>query len=109
MTEVLVGQRQRRALIKALDPFDQFKSSAAHLVVIMAFELVALLLPSAGNACFHGDEDEVVKLTIMSAIPMVTTYRSYSVVTIIDIRSDIMTMAILHDQHPGHLRGQQPP
>ena len=43
--ETLVGYRQMRALIETLDPFDQFESSAAHLMAIMAFGLDALSLP----------------------------------------------------------------
>ena len=46
--------------MKALDPFDQFESSAAHSVAIKAFELAALLSPLAGDANLHRD-DNVVK------------------------------------------------
>ena len=48
-----------RALIEALDPFDQIESSAAHSAAIMAFELAALSLPLAGDAGLHGDNDVV--------------------------------------------------
>lgn len=44
-----------RALIKALDPLDQFKNSVAHSAAIMAFELAALPSPSAGNVSLHGN------------------------------------------------------
>ena len=54
--EILVGYRRMRALRKALDPLDQFKSSAAHSPAIKAFELVASLSPLAGDASLpdHG-------------------------------------------------------
>ena len=45
--------------IKALEPLDQFKSLAAHLAAIIAFGLVALLLPLISNASLHGDGDVV--------------------------------------------------
>ena len=48
-----------RALIKALDPLDQFESSAEHSAAIMAFELAALVLPWARNASLYGDDDVV--------------------------------------------------
>ena len=48
-----------RALIEALDPLDQFESSAAHSAAIMAFELAALLSPWARDASLHGDDDVV--------------------------------------------------
>ena len=51
--------RQKRALLKALDPLDQFESSAAHSAAIMAFKLAALLLSWAGDASLHGDGDVV--------------------------------------------------
>ena len=47
------------ALIEALDPCDQFESSAAHSAAIMAVELAAMLSPSAGEASLHGDDDVV--------------------------------------------------
>ena len=46
-----------KALIEAIDPFDQFESLVAHLVAIVAFELAALLSPLAGDASLHGDDD----------------------------------------------------
>ena len=94
-----------RALIEALNPIDQFKSSAAHSAAIMAFELAALPLPSAGDASLHGDDD-VVKQTIVTAIPMATTYRSYSLVTILDIRGVETTVAIVHGRRAGRRRGR---
>ena len=42
--------RRMRDLIEALVSLDQFKNSAAHLAVIMAFELAVLLSPSGGDA-----------------------------------------------------------
>ena len=45
------------ALTKALDPFNQFEGSAAHSVAIMAFDLVILASPWAGNTSLHGDDD----------------------------------------------------
>ena len=48
-----------RALIEGLDPLDQFESSAAHSAAIMAFKLVALPLPLAGDASLDGDDDVV--------------------------------------------------
>ena len=63
--------------MKALDPLDQFESSAAHSMAIVAFVLTALLSPLAGDASLDGDDDEV-KYTIITVILMVTTYRSYS-------------------------------
>ena len=48
-----------RALIKALDPLDQFESSAAHSAAIMAFKLAALLVPWARDVSLHGDDDVV--------------------------------------------------
>ena len=42
-----------RALIKALGPLNQFKSSVAHLAAIMASELAVLLLLWAGNASLN--------------------------------------------------------
>ena len=48
-----------RALIKALDPLDQFESLAAHLAAIIAFELAALSLPSAGDGSLHGGDNVV--------------------------------------------------
>ena len=59
-TETLVDYRRIRALIETLDYVDQFESSAAHSTAIMAFKLVALSLPLAGDASLHGD-DNVVK------------------------------------------------
>ena len=64
-----------RVRIEALDPLDQFKSSAAHPAAIMAFELVTLSLSSADNASLY-DDDDVVKWTIVTAISMATIYRS---------------------------------
>ena len=45
------------AQIKALDPFDQFESSAAHLAAIIDVELVTLLSPLAGIVSLYGDND----------------------------------------------------
>ena len=47
------------AVTKALDALDKFESSAAHSAAIMAFKLAALLLPWAGDASLHGDDDMV--------------------------------------------------
>ena len=57
--EILVVYRRMRALIEALDPLDQFESSAAHSAAIVAFELAALLSPWARDASLHGDDDVV--------------------------------------------------
>ena len=59
--------------MKALEPLDQFESSAAHSAAIIAFVLTALLSPSAGDASLYGDND-VANLTIVTAMLMVTTY-----------------------------------
>ena len=45
--------------MKALDPLDQFESSAAHSAAIMAFELAALSSPWARDASLHGGDDVV--------------------------------------------------
>ena len=45
--------------MKALDPLDQFESSAAHSAAIKTFELAALLSPLAGDASLHRDDDVV--------------------------------------------------
>ena len=45
------------ALIKALDPSDQFESSAAYLAAIIVFELATLFSPLAGNVSLYGDID----------------------------------------------------
>ena len=45
--------------MKALDPVDQFESSVAHSVAIVAFDLAALLSPLAGDASLHRDDDVV--------------------------------------------------
>ena len=45
--------------MKALDPLDQFESSAAHSAAIMAFELAALSSPLAGDVSLHRDNDDV--------------------------------------------------
>ena len=45
--------------MKALDPLDQFESSAAHSAAIKAFELAASLLPLAGDTSLHRDDDVV--------------------------------------------------
>ena len=57
--EILVGYKRMRALMKALDPLDQFESSAAHSAAIKAFELAALSSPLAGDASLHRDDDVV--------------------------------------------------
>ena len=82
-----------RALIEALDPPDQFKSSATHSAAIVAFVLIALSSPSADDASLNGNNDGVKK-SIILAIPMATSYRPYSLVTLVDIRSVKMTVAI---------------
>ena len=74
-----------RALIEALNLFDQFKSSAAHSAAIVAFDLATLLSPSTGDASLHGD-DNVIKYTIATTIFMTTSYRPSSLVIIVDIR-----------------------
>ena len=48
--EIRAGYRWMRALTKALDQFDQIKSSVAHLAAIVTFNLAVLLSPWAGNA-----------------------------------------------------------
>ena len=48
-----------RALIEALDPFDQFESSVMHLVAMKAFKLAALSLLWACNASLYHDNDVV--------------------------------------------------
>ena len=48
-----------RALVKALQPFEQIESSFAHSEVIMAFDLTVLLSPWAGDACLYVDDDVV--------------------------------------------------
>ena len=45
--------------MKALDPLDQFESSAAHSAAIKTFELAALLSSLAGDASLHRDDDVV--------------------------------------------------
>ena len=75
-----------RALIKACDPFDQFKSSDANSVAIVTFKLATLSSQLAGGISLHRD-DNVVKQTIVLAIPIATTDRSYSVVVLLDICS----------------------
>ena len=72
-------QRRMRALIKALDPLDQFKRPVAYSDAIITFQSPALLLRWAGDASLH-DDDNVVKQTIVTAIPMATNYRSISLV-----------------------------
>ena len=94
-----------RALIEALNPPDQFKSSAAHSADIVAFVLVALSSPSAGDASLNGDDDGVKK-SIILAIPMATSYRPSSLVTIIAIRGVKTTVAIVYGQRAGHHRGR---
>ena len=89
--------------MKALDPLDQFESSAAHLAAIVAFVLAALLSPLAGDASLDGDDDGVKK-SIILAIPMATSYRPYSLVTLVDIRSFEMTVAIVYGQRAGRRR-----
>ena len=89
-----------RALIKALDPPDQFKSSAAHSAAIVAFVLVALSSPLAGDDSLDGDDDRVKK-SIILAISMATSYRPYSLVTIVDIRSVETTVAIVYGRRAG--------
>ena len=66
-----------RALIKALGPLDQFKSSGAHSSAILAIESAALLSPLTGDDSLHGGND-VVKQTIVTVVLMATTYRYYS-------------------------------
>ena len=68
-----LSAKQMRALVKALDPCETSKSSAAHSAIIMAVELAALLLPSACDASLHGDND-VVKWTIVTVVLTATTY-----------------------------------
>ena len=92
-----------RAPLKALDPLDQFESSTAHSAAIMAFELAALPSLSAGDASLHGDND-VVKYTIVTAISMATTCRSYRLATILDIRGFETTVVILHGRRAGRRR-----
>ena len=45
--------------MKALDPVDQFESSVAHSVAIVAFDLAALLSPLAGDASLYGNNNVV--------------------------------------------------
>ena len=94
-----------RALIEALDPPDQFERSAAHSAAIVAFVLAALLPPSAGDASLDGDDDGVKK-SIILAIPMATSYRPYSLVTLVNIRSVKTTVAIVYGRRAGRHRGR---
>ena len=71
-----------RARNETLTPLNSFESLATHLVVMMVFKLVTLLLSLAGDASLE-DENNVVKWTMILAIPMTITYHSYSLVTIL--------------------------
>ena len=93
------------ALIKALDPADQFESSAAHSAAIVAFDLAALSLPSAGDTSLHSDDD-VIKYTIVTAISMATSYRPSSLVTIVDIRGVETTVPVVYGRRACRRRGQ---
>ena len=93
-----------RALIEALEPHDQFKSSAAHSAAIVAFVLVALSSPLAGDDSLDGDDDRVKK-SIVLAIPMATCYRPYSVVTFVDIRGVETTVALVYGRRAGRRCG----
>ena len=73
-----------RALIEALEPSDQFESSAAHPVAIRGFELAALSLSSAGGASLHGD--------------------NYILVELLDICDVETTVTIVHGQCAGRRR-----
>ena len=73
--ETLVGYQQPRALIEALDPCDQFESSAAHSTAIVAFKLALRLSPH--DASRHG-HNNVVKYIIVPAVLMATTYQPYA-------------------------------
>ena len=64
----------------------------------IVFELFALVLQSADDGSIH-DGVDVVKWTIILATLMAATYRSCSLVVILDIRSAKMTMGIVHGQH----------
>ena len=64
-----------RALIEALNPFDQFESSAAHSATIMTFKLTALLSWWAGASSLHRDGN-VAKYAIVTANPMMRKYLS---------------------------------
>ena len=92
--EILVGCGRVRALIEALKPLDKFESSTAHSAAIMAFELVPLPSPLAGDASLHRGGG-VVKLTILTVISMATTYRSDSSVVFLDMRGAETTMVNL--------------
>ena len=94
-----------RALIEALDPPGLFKRSAAHSAAIVAFVLAALLPPLAGNAGLDGD-DNGVKKSIILAIPMATSYRPSSLVTIVAIRGVETTVAIVYGRRAGHRHWQ---
>ena len=45
-----------RALIKILEPLDQFKRSVAYSAAIIAFELAAFLSSSDGDVSLCGDK-----------------------------------------------------
>ena len=89
--------------MKALDPLDQFESSAAHSAAIMALELAALSLPLAGDTSLHRD-DNVVNSNIVTAIPMATTYLYCSLVVWLTIRGAKTTVAIVCGRREGRRR-----
>ena len=73
----------------------------------MAFQLTVLLSPWAGNARLH-DYGNIVKQTIVTAIPMVATYCSISLVIIFDIRGVETPVVIVHDRRAGRRRRRSP-
>ena len=89
--------------MKALDPLDQFESSAACSAAIMALELAALLSPLAGDTSLHRDDD-VVNSNIVTAIPMATTYLYCSLVVWLTIRGAETTVAIVCGRREGRRR-----
>ena len=61
----------------------------------MALEFVALLCPSVGDVVLDGD-DNVVNLTIVTAILMVTVYWFYELVALLFIHGDKTTVKNVH-------------
>ena len=109
--EILVGSKQTRPLIEALDHFEQFESSVAHSAAIMAFELAALPSSLTGDVSLHYDNN-VVKQIIITVISMATMYvytcRHDKLVVWLNTRGVETTVAIVHGQLAGRRRKRLP-
>ena len=86
-------------------PPDQFESSAAHLAAIVAFRFGRFLVAIGWQRQLHGNK-KVTKYTIVTTIPMATTYCPCSLVTVVDIRGAKTIVTIVHGRCAGRRCGR---